>query len=309
MKKLVLLTLLMITAPALAVVTIDANDQGSGKVNIEYTVSGETELVRAFALDITVTGANIIDINDYFVGECNSVDKGYGIFPGSIVITAAGAVTDYNNPVAPASDPNAAGAIPGPAITIELGSLYEDSNAPGNSGLLCSLQLDCDNAVGNPTVTITQNSKRGGIVMEDSNAPSSVSLATNEEIECEGFCIPSDDSDYALQYADYLAYLDANSNANMDCWCTKWQCDGDADLGTEGIIIKYRVYTKDLGLVIDNWQTTLATANPCADIDHKSEGIIIKYRVYTLDLGKVIDNWQETDTSLPGDCPRTDALR
>ena len=309
MKKLVLLALLMITAPALATVTIDANDQGDGVVNIEYTVTGETELVRAFALDITVTGANIIDINDYFVGECNSTAQGFGIFPGSIAISGAGVVTSYGNPVAPAGDPNAAGAIPGPAITIEVGSLYDPNkkgtDAPGNTGVLCSITIDCENA-DNPTVSITENGKRGGTVMEDANAPSSVVLAKDVPIECgDKICIP-DDVDHAQQYADYFAYLDANSNANMEgCWCAAYQCDGDADLTTQGLL-QYRVYTDDLGLVITNWKKTISTADPCADVDHKAQGLL-QYRVYTDDLGVVITNWKKTSGELPGDCPRPDA--
>ena len=312
MKKLALLMLLVFAAPALATVTVDAIDEGEGVVRIEYTVESETELVRAFALDITVTGANIVDIDDYFIGECNSTAQGFGIFPGKIAIDGAGNVTSYGDPVAPASDPNAAGAIPGPAITVEMGSLYDPNekvtDAPGNNGVLCKLTIDCNNAaVETPTITITENGRRGGIVMEDANAPSSVVLAEDVNIDCAAepeFCIP-DDVNHPVQYQGYLDYLDANSAADMNCWCTLYHCDGDAAVDIEGLL-QHRVFTTDLGMIIDNWKKAIADVDPCADVDHKAEGLL-QHRVFSNDLGVVITNWKLTSGQMPGDCPRTDA--
>ena len=94
-----------------------------------------------------------------------------------------------------------------------------------------------------------------------------------------------------------------------DCWCgppygSGYQCDGDADSRTE-TFFKYRVYGKDLGLIVDNWKRKIGDPlmDPCADIDHKSE-TVFNYRVYGKDLAKVVANWKKKDEDLPGDCPR-----
>jgi hypothetical protein len=115
-------------------------------------------------------------------------------------------------------------------------------------------------------------------------------------------CFPSDNPDYA----DWVEY------GKPKCWCNSavdpeatgdYQCDGDADGATEGIL-KYRVALNDLNMIIANWKKRMsANPDPCADIDHKSEGIL-KYRVALNDLNIIIANWKKRDSALPGDCPR-----
>jgi hypothetical protein len=95
-----------------------------------------------------------------------------------------------------------------------------------------------------------------------------------------------------------------------ECWCyspydgTSYQCDGDADSKDSGGILKYRVFTGDLNLIVANWQKKLGdpTLNPCADIDHKDSGGLLKYRVYTGDLNIVVANWKKKDAQLPDNC-------
>ena len=104
-------------------------------------------------------------------------------------------------------------------------------------------------------------------------------------------------------------YVDWVLMGRPTCWCyspydgTSYQCDGDAD-GKSVPILKYRVYTGDLNLIVANWQKKLGdpTLNPCADIDHKDSGGINKYRVYTGDLNIVVANWKKRDVDLPGNC-------
>jgi len=102
----------------------------------------------------------------------------------------------------------------------------------------------------------------------------------------------------------YPGYQDWLALGKPDCWCKKYQCDGDVDGGVEGIF-KYRVYGKDLALIVANWKKKIddPTLNPCADIDHKGEGVF-KYRVYGKDLARVVSNWKKKDADLPGTCPR-----
>ena len=115
----------------------------------------------------------------------------------------------------------------------------------------------------------------------------------------------------------YSTYPDWLALGKPRCWCappagTGYQCDGDADGGTE-TFFKYRVYGNDINLVVGNWKRKAGDPllDPCADIDHKSE-TFFEYRVYGKDLATVVTNWKKKDrgepydptTQLPGDCPR-----
>jgi hypothetical protein len=113
-----------------------------------------------------------------------------------------------------------------------------------------------------------------------------------------GDCFPSGFS----TYNDWVAL------GKPACWCSKYQCDGDADGQTSGFPFNYRVLYGDLTLITNNWKKTIndPTLNPCADIDHKDSGFPFRYRVYTSDLAKVVANWKKTDANLPGNCPRSE---
>ncbi len=106
--------------------------------------------------------------------------------------------------------------------------------------------------------------------------------------------------------SDFSTYNDWVFLGRPACWCTPYQCDGDVDAATEGLL-NYRVYLTDFRAVLANWKKTIddPTLDPCADIDHRPEGPA-KYRVYTNDLSTVLANWQKIDTDLAGDCPRTE---
>jgi hypothetical protein len=299
MRKMILaLAVVLLAAPAWATVTITVTPISTTKVAINYIVTPESQLVRAFALDVTVTEGTIVDINDYAVGDDNG---GYGIFPGNfslwITVLPNGTVNNWDDPnytpVAPSDDPGALGGIGTSGATLEMGSLY-DTNEPAKSGMLCTVTV----SVGTKTLCVNGNAIRGNIVMEDASevllpAPVCHTFITD--------CFPST----FTTYADWVTY------AKPKCWCNtandpaatgNYQCDGDGDGATQGIA-KYRVYTNDLNLLIPNWQKKITDPgiNPCADYDHKGQGIA-KYRVYTNDLQKLIDNWQKKDTQLPGNC-------
>jgi hypothetical protein len=96
-----------------------------------------------------------------------------------------------------------------------------------------------------------------------------------------------------------------------NCWCgmygnPRWpyQCDGDADNLTQGIL-KYRIYTNDFNILVANWKMLIndPALNPCADFDHKPQGVL-KFRVYTNDFNILVKNWKKTDEQLPDHCPR-----
>jgi hypothetical protein len=239
---------LLLAAPSMATVDFNAVDEG-GVAAISYDASGEVELVRAFALDITVdSGAVITAITDYKEGVSVSGDKGYGIFPGSIDINDAGDINDVGTPVAdPCQLPSdTQGGLGTAGITIEMGSLYVGGpNAPDATGLLCKVAVDVD-----CNMTIAVNVSRGEVVMEGAtqattNLPIVVALSPGPSC-----CAPDADNDvdidlndyYAIQgalaYADYLlsggagtSYLIEPGNATVGhLWNECMDTDADVDI-------------------------------------------------------------------------------
>jgi hypothetical protein len=309
MRKMILtLAVVLLAAPALAAVEITLTNLGEGVIEIRYDASDEPALVRAFALDIVATDGNIVDINDYVPGDDTG---GYGIFPGAFrdtidVNPTTGDVDSWvgnpnpYTPVAPAGDTDALGEIPGPAITIEMGSLYATA-APGEMGVLCTITID-ENVT---KVCVTGNAIRGNVVLED---------ASEATLDPNPVCIdiPHGEPDcilntpeYALQYEKWVLL------SKPLCWCNDYgtdpykgnQCygDGAGDIYRKGQI----VYTTDLTMLADSWEAKLGDAhlNACADFAHDT------YRkgqvVYVTDLTVLATNWEAK--VLPNDCPLTDA--
>jgi hypothetical protein len=103
--------------------------------------------------------------------------------------------------VAPSDDPGALGGLDTAGVTLEMGSLYADTDPehpspPPASGVLCTLTVDTIPC----TVSIDENVVRGGVVMEDPDDD----VATNLPSQC----------DVGPSYPD--------------CW-DETQCHGDAD--------------------------------------------------------------------------------
>jgi hypothetical protein len=287
------LAVVLLAAPVWATVTITATDEGDGVVAIDFNSVGETELVRAFALDITVDAGVITDVCDFAVGDDNG---GYGIFPGNFsryitVDPGTGNVDDWGvggyTPVAEDGDPGALGGLGTAGVTIELGSLYE-TNAPGNTGRLCTLKV-----TENCNVSLALNALRGNVVMEDAAEPDVVLEGCEVVLDC----FPS----------TYTTYGDWVTLGKPNCWCGiygtppwPYQCDADIDNAPYG---PYQIYTSDLNIMAANWKKrgTDPTLNACADVNHKPYG---PYRVYTDDLGILAVNWKKRATQLPGNCPR-----
>ncbi len=285
--------LVMLAAPAWATVTITTTDLGGGVVAIDYS-SNETELVRAFALDITVDEGFIDSISDFSVGDDNN---GYGIFPGNfsryiVVDPTTGQVSDWSaggyTPVADGNDPGALGGLGTNGITIEMGSLY-DTQAPPAQGRLCT--ITCSEAC---QLTVTTNATRGNVVLEDaSEAIVDLTGATNVQIGAAAL------QSYTGSQTDQWVTV-----GKPDCWCAEInprQCHGDADGLSQGVN-KNWVSTNDLNILIEAWNkplSSLSSRQICADFDHLPQG---EYRVSTNDLEILIANWQLDDGPAP-DCP------
>jgi len=162
MKKIILVVVILALAtPAMAVIDINAVDEGSGVVRIDYDASGHGQLPRAFALNITVDAGTIDDVSSYFIGE----GAGYGIFPGSIDINeTTGVVDDNGTPVGdPCAFPDTLPGLDTNGVTIEMGSLYVGGpNAPAAGGTLCRVTVSA-----NCTLSVSGNIGRGRVVNED----------------------------------------------------------------------------------------------------------------------------------------------
>ncbi len=166
MRKIIfVLATLVFAAPALAGVTICTQTSGN-EVTLTYDASAEAELVRAFALDITVQGATITGVKN--------PNPSYNIYPGSIVIDEnTGDIIDDGTPVGDASQyEGTLGGLNTTGITIEMGSLYADGETPpAKTGDIITLVLS-----GPGTVTVAENVIRGGVVMEDPDVSSNSSF-------------------------------------------------------------------------------------------------------------------------------------
>lgn len=246
MKKTILLVALLLAAPAMAVdLSCAIEGSGSGTLTISYDASGEPNLVRAFALDVEVTGAVIASVA--------SSNADYYIYPGTIVIAADGNVTSYGSPVAPANDPGALGALPGTQCTIEMGSLYEDANlAPADSGVLIVFNLT--GVSGSSAASVSTNGTRGMIVLEsaasvDANTTCAVGVVDPnidtcwDLVRCPGQPIGDATCDGRVNALDLLkvkqAWLSIAPNAPYNC-CADFTHDG-------------RVNALDLLKIKQNW--------------------------------------------------------
>ena len=286
MKKIfVVLAVVMIAAPTWAAVTITCT-QGTtagdcNEVTVSYSVTGPNS-VRAFALDVTVSSGEIVDVIDA------SYNVDYNVYPGSIQISG-GVVTGAGSPV---GDPcNYSGTLGGEGTggaTMEMGSLYEGENGP--------------NAITNPvlfkfivsescTVDVNVNPARGGVVMENPDEnPGLVSPGVVVVIPCG----PTDCM--CIGHTDYSEWVDVNK---PDSWCWDRQCHGDADNAPEKIgKAWYHVAYNDLGVLVDGWKLAYG-GDPDVDtwingdVDHAPEKIgKAWYRVAYNDLGVLVDFWK-----------------
>ena len=137
-------------------------------VNYECTAG---EVVRAFALDVSVDRGRIIGISDYFRGLSTAANQGYGIFPAAFrdyLTIGPGTNLNWNvsgytplavkadNPVDTLAGLNSSG------VTLEFGGLWDPNvpaAVPGPTGTLCSLHVSAGT-----TVTVKANLSRGGVV-------------------------------------------------------------------------------------------------------------------------------------------------
>jgi hypothetical protein len=194
MKKVLLVVALLLLATPLfaADVTVTATKVGSPvgnlqQVDIGWSGAADACSIRAFALSLTTdTNAVISNIRNFKRGESKTGNLGYGIFPARFrqYITPLNG-TDVNstggygwadgnyNPLAVWGDVNCGWGENTAWIVTELGTLYTgDSNAPGTSGTLFTIDVNSNNlpSAADCNLCIALDQIRGGVVKKDTTA-------------------------------------------------------------------------------------------------------------------------------------------
>ena len=167
MKALASLLFLLVACSAPAVVNVFIQDSNSvAWVKYQCTAG---EIVRAFALDVTVDKGRILGISDFLRGPSTAGNTGYGIFPASfrdhLTVGPSNSV-NWNvaayTPLAVPGD-NPGGSQPGlgsSGVTLEFGGLWDVATpaaVPGATGTLCALagdQLKAASDLGVPVVGV-----------------------------------------------------------------------------------------------------------------------------------------------------------
>jgi len=184
MKKMILLlAVLLMTAPAMAAVTITVSDSGDGWAVISYDANGAPDFIRAFALDITAS-------NDVSIVDYSDADANYWVYPGSIDINELGGVNDVGNPIALSSFPGTLSGIDTNAVTIEMGALFEAGvqGPPSASGVLLKLQLDPGAAADGAEICVVGNAIRGNIVLKNASSEAPAEACAVVDVAPGGLC-------------------------------------------------------------------------------------------------------------------------
>lgn len=243
-KKVFVLASLVFCVPARADVTITmAQVDETNEVIISVT-STETNLIRAFALDIKLTPNGYS--KDPHILEVTAINPGYWVFPGTIQINPEGKIINYGSPVAEYGDlpSDTLGGLDSNGVTVELASLYApvepgSPNAPVQDGALLSVKVSdfC-------CITITPNVSRAG--------PTGVVMENPDEIPAVIFSPP-------LCIGFFPRY---------DCWL-EYECAGQqlGDATCDG-----NINLADLLALKAAWGKTAPWTPPycCADFNHSN---------------------------------------
>jgi hypothetical protein len=245
MKKVMfVLVALLMASPALADVQITCEADGDGNNVISFDASTEPNLVRAFALDITVDDGNITKV------EC--LDPNYYVYPGSIEISG-GDVDSWGSCLCTA--------VPANSVTIEMASLYQKGvePAPGKSGDLVRVSYDAG-----ATMVITLNDLRGGVVMENPYEQPTVDIGDCACVvpACWSYltqCHGDSDNTGDVKGSDFLALKDSwykvyGEHAEYDP-CADFDRNGEVK-GSDFLTLK------------NNWYQTVTPNCPTGDLNN-----------------------------------------
>ncbi len=285
-------------APAMAGVSITI-DNSVYPFEVRYSRTQDVPRVKAFALDIrTDNGTSIIT-------DVNSFSPHYPVAPGSIISSDG---IREGSPVADSSYANTLGGIDTNGVTIEMASLYKGQvNAPPDAGLLCRFTVDSD-----CTVSITENIRRGGVVLEDANRASTLAA-----LDLGGATAVPLDAPSSECYEGQPDYAQWEMAGKPICWCYPRQCYGDADGLKQGNPLGgyYYVGPDDLAIIVPAWMVReppkgpgISAAQACGDYSRTTEGNPLGgyYRVGPGDIAIMVSTWMVKEPpngdGIPADC-------
>lgn len=302
-KTLLVIAALFATAQVFAVtVTLSVDDEGGGWAAIRYSSTDAN--VSGFGLMVTTDSGAIFtgEIKDYNVGECTASVQGYGIFPGTIIITD-GVVDDNGTPVAPNTAPGAEGTGPDTnTLILEMGALYVEGNEPDMNGTLILVKVD-----GDCNVCVEGEPIRGNIVLTNGTP-------LDPDMACGSITIVTE------CYAGMADYDQWEEVEKPECWCYPRQCHGDADGKKEGNIATGYTYVDqgDLAIMALGWKVKDSDNGgrgvldlqiggvpvACADFAHEKAGNIATgyTRIDQPDLALMATYWKVKE---PGQGPGT----
>jgi beta-lactam-binding protein with PASTA domain len=188
-KALLIVAMLLLATPVMATTTVTAALDGAvwvapdgNKVQTVVINYSSDVNVRAFALDINIASdgnsPNFQGIRSFKTGECNSVSKGYGIFPSRfrdfIVVTGPNWVDPNYNPTTAWNEPGTTDHRWGmgfPQMVVEMGALFAgDANKPALSGTLFRFDVNAWGKTGTYHLSVAPDTLRGGVVNTDGNS-------------------------------------------------------------------------------------------------------------------------------------------
>jgi len=229
MKKLIVLfAVLALTAPMFAQsVTLTVTDEGSGVARVDYNATSAGAIVAGLGFKVTLDHGIISAISNFqTTGVNDATHKGYGIYPGSVVITS-GVIT---NPGTPIDMTQAAGTGIGfSTMYIAMGALYEAGNEPALTGTLFKFTVDCQGSTSPIAVTIASDEKRAGsasggaVLINGTNIPIFCSGGT---IACQQNCpLNGTPAEVAVWTAwgkplNWCGYCWRCGDVNGDCFIT-----------------------------------------------------------------------------------------
>jgi hypothetical protein len=172
--RLVLFLICLLVASARGEVRVFVREE-SRAAAIKYECTGG-EVVRAFALNVSVDRGFITGISNFFKGESTPAAQGYGIFPAAFrdqITVGTGTNINWDvpgySPLAVVSD-RPADTLPGlnsSGVTLEFGGLWDPTMpgaVPPAAGTLCTLQISQA-----ANVTVAANVSRGGVIPASSD--------------------------------------------------------------------------------------------------------------------------------------------
>jgi hypothetical protein len=154
----------------------------NGRAAVQYECNGG-EVVRAFALDISLDRGFIVGVSNFFTGESRPGSGGYGIFPASFrdhITVSSGTNVNWDaigyNPLAVPEDAplGTLAGLNSSGVTLEFGAVWDPQDpaaVPPASGTLCMLALS-----EGARVSVSPNTKRGGVVGGSADAVISTSF-------------------------------------------------------------------------------------------------------------------------------------